>query len=705
MGFTSTDDFVNEVTVNGKFFRTDYIKNLNPLPTAIAVGKWYDLTGFPGVPIQYVHGNMIQNGDFMTTLAPWTTTLTWTYSAANHNMTHSTANDSAVLSQATKCIPGEKYTLIWTKGAGAGAITPALGGTAGVQRTTASTLYREEIICGATAGAYLTFTTNDATASVLDLVWLGKAADFFPYTNEIEGNTYLGPKPTAGDTKHLINMSCFNNALLGSPSVLEIVDIVGVYPAIKMKTLNRQNLTHSTRLRNGNFQSGDATGWTCGAHWAYAATNKITRTQFADTETLSQANLDILAGVPYKLTYTIAGSAGAGTVTASLGGATGTSNTANGTYSDILTPTTTGGTLSFTPTSNNIALDILDVTLVPMYPRYTDGAGLRFFEVTGFDNLPGAGAQNVQVEYRNTSGWPTPTTVDSCDVTTNWTDSADMTVTTNTTNYKQGVAALNLTKDNTGAALASTTKATTSVAFTGKKLRFWLYINPTGGTAYGKLAAAAALRVRFGSDASNYYSWDFANTALLGQGLLAASTGWQIIECSMLNYTTRTGTPDLAACDYTYIGLTASAAGTTWSAGDFIMDQIEVVAEGSQLGGVVSNVVSSGAGFITHSGVAAGNIGPFLPLASGDSGVTSVDGFTLTTTASTGDASCTIVVCKPIASIPLPYGFIAAERDFMSQLPSLPRIYDGAYLGYLLFDGAISVAGTQWMGNMDFAWG
>jgi len=704
MGFSSTDDFVNEVTVNGKFWRTDYLKNLTPLPTTVAVGKWYDLNGFPGNPIQFMHGNMVLNGDFMATMAPWTTTLTWSYSAANHNMSHGTANDGAVLSQTVKCVPGEKYTLIWTKGAGAGAIMPSLGGTNGTSRTTASTLYREEIIMG-TTNALLSFTTTDATASVVDLVWLFKAADFMPYTSETECAMYIGPTPAVGETKHLINMSAFNNALLGSPSILELVDIIGVYPGCKTNTTNKQTLTHSTRLRNGNFQSGDATGWTCGAHWAYAASLKIARTQFADTETLSQGPLDILAGVPYQLRYTMSGSAGVGTITASLGGATGTPHTADGTYTETLTPTTTAGTLTFTPTSNNIATNISDVTLVPMFPRYTTGAGLRFFHVTSFDTLPTTGGQNVQSEYRNTTGWPTYTAVDSCDVTTNWTDSANMTVSVNTTNFKSGVGALNLTKDSVTTALTYTSKTTTSVDFTGKKLCFWFYINPAGGTAYGKLAAAAALTVRFGSDSSNYYRWDFANTALLGQGLLAASTGWQYIECSMLSYTSRVGTPVLASCAYTYIGLTASDGTTiTWSAGDFVIDQIEVVAEGSQLGATVANVISSGAGWVIHSGVAANNIGPFLPLAAGDSGVSKIENLIFSGASAAAGSIC-VVVCKPIASIPLPYGFVAAERDFMSQLPSLPRIYDGACLGFLLYDGAVSVAGTQWAGHLDFAWG
>ena len=700
MGFSSTDDFVNEVSVNGKFWRTDFIKNLHNIGTIVA-GRWYDLTAFAGVPVQWMHGNMVTNGDFMATAAPWNVGGTWSYTQATHLMSHGTGNDNSVLSQTVKCVPGERYTLIWYKGAGAGSITPALGGTAGTARTTASTTYREDIIMGS-SDSLLKFTTGDATASVIDLVCLCKSADFIPYTFETECATYLGPIPTAGDTKHLINMSAFNNALLGSPSVLEVVDMIGCYPCIKTNQLWLQTLTHSTRLRNGQFV-GASTGWTLGTNWTYG-TNSIVRAQAANVTTLSQVGVDILAGVPYQLKFTMSSSSGVGTITPSLGGVNGTGRTADGTYTETITPTTTAGDLVFTPTNNNIATTITDVSLSPQFPRYTDGSGLRFFAVVHpNDILPGANSYNMLIDYRNTTGWPTYTSVDACDTATGWTanDSANMTTSANTTTFKSGVAALNLTKDSVTTALTSTFKTTTSVNFTGQKLTLWYYC--ASAAAYAKLAAAAAFIVRFGSDASNYFQWNFANTALLGQSLTGA--GWTQLECSQLNYTSKTGTPALATCAYTYLGLTASDGTTiTWSAGDFIVDQIEVVPEASHLGATVSNTPSPIAGHILHSGVAAGNIGPFLPMAAGDTGVSKVENVIFTTASATAGSVC-IVVCKPLASIPLPYGFIAAERDFMSQLPSLPQIKDRACLGYLLYDGAISVAGTQWMGNMDFAWG
>ena len=787
MGFSSTDDFVNEVTVNNHFWRVDYLKNLHNIGTIVA-GRWYDLTAFAGNPVQYMHGDMVRNGDFMATADPWTLGGTWTYTSATHLMSHGTGNDGSVLSQTVKCVPGEKYTLVWYKGAGAGSITPSLGGTNGTARTTASTTYREDIIMG-TTNALLSFTTTDATASIVDLVWLVKSNDFMPYTSETECAPYLGPAPTAPETKHLINMSAFNNALLGSPSILEIVDIIGVYPCIKTSLASKQVLQHSTRLRNGQFV-GNATGWTLNTtSWAYGA-NSVVRTKTADTDTLSQTSLDILANVPYRLKFTLgsttsyggiltatianggtgfvegpgnlitvtqAGAAsgqlsctanaggvltsinsvtvagtnyfvanalatvggnnnatvnitvitGGGTLTPSVGTVNGTPVTANGTYTQTITPTVTGGNLVFTPTSNNIAATITDVSLIPLFPeRYANGAGLRFFAVTSpSDTLPTTGAQNVLCEYRNTSGWPTYTEVDSCDVTTNWTDSANMTVSVNTTNFKSGVGALNLTKDSVTTALTSTYKTTTSVNFTGKKLTFWFYCISTA--AYAKLAAAASMIVRFGSDSSNYYQWTFVNTAL-EKGLLGQSVngvGWQQIECSMLNFTSKVLAPDITAMDYFYIGLTASDGTTiSWSAGDFVIDQIEVVPEASNLGATVSNTAGSIAGHILHSGAASGNIGPFMPLANGDSGVTRIENITFSGVSAAAGSVC-LVVCKPIASIPLPYGFVAAERDFMSQLPSLPQIKDGACLGFILYDGAVSIAGTQWAGHLDIAWG
>lgn len=164
--------------------------------------------------------------------------------------------------------------------------------------------------------------------------------------------------------------------------------------------------------------------------------------------------------------------------------------------------------------------------------------------------------------------------VDDCDATTGWVDSADMTLSVNTSTYKQGTGALNLTKDAGASANASTSKTTTSRDFTSKELSIWIYIKDS--TALAKLATTSCLTIRFGSDSSNYYYWtkDLADLAV----------GWNLINGLTSSTASTTGSPAIAACDYTFIQLTATTAATTWSAGDMIMDDIKLISSDDYLG-------------------------------------------------------------------------------------------------------------------------
>jgi hypothetical protein len=112
-----------------------------------------------------------------------------------------------------------------------------------------------------------------------------------------------------------------------------------------------------------------------------------------------------------------------------------------------------------------------------------------------------------------------------------------------------------------------------------------------------------------------------------------------------------------------------------------------------------SDVVSH----IPHSGVGAGKYGPFIPLAAGDYGIQKADLFQFSAAQATADAAVDLIVCKQLASIPLTTAFVAAERDLMNQLPSLPRVRDGACLMFLHHSGAVTASGTAFMGYVDFA--
>lgn len=107
---------------------------------------------------------------------------------------------------------------------------------------------------------------------------------------------------------------------------------------------------------------------------------------------------------------------------------------------------------------------------------------------------------------------------------------------------------------------------------------------------------------------------------------------------------------------------------------------------------------------IVHSGVAANNYGPFLPMASGDVGVKSVQ--TVTLSAASGTAStAALVLARPLAQIPLSIAALMTEKDFWNQLPSAPQIKDGACLGFLLGAGAAVAANTTFSGSADFVFG
>ena len=107
---------------------------------------------------------------------------------------------------------------------------------------------------------------------------------------------------------------------------------------------------------------------------------------------------------------------------------------------------------------------------------------------------------------------------------------------------------------------------------------------------------------------------------------------------------------------------------------------------------------------ILHSGTAANNYGPFLPMASGDTGIQSVQ--TVTLSAASGTASTAVLMLvRPIATIPLSITALMTEKDFWNQLPSAPQIKDCACLGFLLGAGAAVAASTTFAGALESVWG
>jgi len=145
-----------------------------------------------------------------------------------------------------------------------------------------------------------------------------------------------------------------------------------------------------------------------------------------------------------------------------------------------------------------------------------------------------------------------------------------------------------------------------------------------------------------------------------------------------------TGGPNITALTYT------NTAGTT----------------GKAMGVTVGMAAAPVTGQIPHSGNAATRYAPFLPLAVGDTGIKDIEAFTFSGgTAYTGTGQLVLHLAKPLWTIPVPSNGILSERDFVNQLPSLPKIPDGACVKFLLFQtGATTTTSPVYVGA-DYAWG
>lgn len=116
----------------------------------------------------------------------------------------------------------------------------------------------------------------------------------------------------------------------------------------------------------------------------------------------------------------------------------------------------------------------------------------------------------------------------------------------------------------------------------------------------------------------------------------------------------------------------------------------------------ISNA-SAPVGQIEYSGTGAGKFGPFVPLAAGDSGIRLVEQFSYSATHTSGVTN--VVLARPLLTLPMTTVGVAAERDLLNQVTSLPRVYDGACLTWLMYAGAATPVASAFYGHLDFAWG
>jgi hypothetical protein len=101
-------------------------------------------------------------------------------------------------------------------------------------------------------------------------------------------------------------------------------------------------------------------------------------------------------------------------------------------------------------------------------------------------------------------------------------------------------------------------------------------------------------------------------------------------------------------------------------------------------------------------GVTATPGGYVAPLAAGDYGVQRVNSYAINTGA-TGGTGC-FILHRPIATIPLAAGNTPTVMDFTTGPIRLPRIYDGACLGFFVQIGGALTTGQVINGELVFGW-
>jgi len=115
----------------------------------------------------------------------------------------------------------------------------------------------------------------------------------------------------------------------------------------------------SEKVTNGNFSA--STGWIFGTGWSYDSTNLEADKASATGSGALEQNIGAVAGEMYSLTFTVKNYS-AGGVTPYIGGKAGTTVSANGTYTQIISAIDTSN-LKFVPTSDNTVLTIDDVSV------------------------------------------------------------------------------------------------------------------------------------------------------------------------------------------------------------------------------------------------------------------------------------------------------------------------------------------------------
>lgn len=105
---------------------------------------------------------------------------------------------------------------------------------------------------------------------------------------------------------------------------------------------------------------------------------------------------------------------------------------------------------------------------------------------------------------------------------------------------------------------------------------------------------------------------------------------------------------------------------------------------------------------ILYTGTGSGKFNYQHPLQAGDAGIALIESIRNTTSYVSG--TYTVALIKELARVPITTLGVAAERDLVNQLPSLPRIYDGAALYWIVGSSTTTPANANFSGHLTTVW-
>ncbi len=239
------------------------------------------------------------------------------------------------------------------------------------------------------------------------------------------------------------------------------------------------------------------------------------------------------------------------------------------------------------------------------------------------------------------------------------------------------------------------------------------------------------LLITYANDFKTLTKVRVSTTTTLPTGLAAATDYWLVRQSSTtalvstsyanalagtyVAYTdggtgTHTATPrvsrTMTGCEAFFVSQTApTAGGPTLSASSYTNSD-GTAGRAFQGTPTMNAAADSYACRVLHSGAAANRYGAFLPKQGADKGIQSIESFTWSAgTAYTGSGVVALCIVRPILDLILPATGVWSERDLVNQLPSLPKVDDGACLAWMLFGTGATTTGSPFVSAIDFGWG